>query len=59
MRGLSRPKQAAHDTHRNIELLPSLDHRETDIQGLVKRITAAAMDAPKSNKFRGYWQRAA
>ena len=35
------------------------DHRETGIEGLVKRITTAAMDAPKSNKFRGYWQRAA
>jgi len=35
------------------------DHRETCIEGLVKRITTAAMDAPKSNKFRGYWQRAA
>jgi len=30
------------------------DHRETCIEGLVKRITTAAMDAPKSN-----WQRAA
>jgi len=35
------------------------DHRDTDIEGLVKRITTAAMEAPKSAKFKGYWQRAA
>ena len=33
------------------------DHRETPIGGLVRRITGAAMFAPKSNKFKGYWQR--
>jgi len=34
------------------------DHRKTDIAGLAKRIVGAAMDAPKSRKFKGYWQRA-
>lgn len=33
------------------------DHRETSIEGLVKRLATAAFDAAKSNKFRGYWQR--
>jgi len=33
------------------------DHRETCVEGLVKRITTAAMTATKSNKFRGYWQK--
>jgi len=35
------------------------DHRTTDIKGLALRLVDAALDAPKSNKFRGYWQRAA
>ena len=35
------------------------DHRETDIAGLAKKIVKAAMLAPKSRKFKGYWQRAA
>jgi hypothetical protein len=35
------------------------DHRTTDIAGLTKRIVAAAMDAPKSRKFKGYWQKTA
>ena len=34
------------------------NHSETCIEGLVKRLSTAAMDAPKSNKFRGHWQRA-
>ncbi len=33
------------------------DHRKTDIAGLATRIVGAAMDAPKSRKFKGYWQR--
>jgi len=35
------------------------DHRETSIEGLVKRLATAAFEASKSNKFRGYWQRTA
>lgn len=35
------------------------DHRKTDIAGLASRIVDAALDAPKSRKFKGYWQRAA
>ena len=35
------------------------DHRQTDIKGLARKIVAASMFAPKSNKFKGYWQRAA
>jgi len=35
------------------------DHRETDIAGLAKKLVGAAMLAGKSNKFKGYWQRAA
>lgn len=34
------------------------DHRKTDIGGLAKRIVDAAMSAPTSRKFKGYWQRA-
>ena len=33
------------------------DHRETCVEGLVNRITTAAMSAPKSRKFKGYWQK--
>lgn len=35
------------------------DNRKTDIGGLANRIVGAAMSAPKSGKFKGYWQRAA
>jgi transposase-like protein len=35
------------------------DHRKEGILGLSKRIVGAAMDAPKSRKFKGYWQKAA
>jgi len=34
------------------------DHRETTIGGLVKKLTTASALAPKSKKFKGYWQRA-
>jgi len=34
------------------------DHRESTIGGLVKKLSTAAMFAPKSRKFKGYWQRA-
>jgi len=35
------------------------DHRKTDIAGLASRIVDAALAAPKSRKFKGYWQKAA
>ena len=35
------------------------DHRETTIGGLVKKLATASALAPKSKKFKGYWQRAA
>ncbi|MGJ8562596.1 MAG: IS1595 family transposase [Alphaproteobacteria bacterium] len=35
------------------------DHRGETLLDLSKRIVGAAMDAPKSRKFKGYWQRAA
>ena len=35
------------------------DHRTTDIKGLAFRLVDAAMAAPKSGRFKGYWQRAA
>ena len=35
------------------------DHRKEGLLELSKRIVKAAMSAPKSNKFKGYWQRAA
>jgi len=35
------------------------DHRKEGLLELSKRIVGAAMNAPKSNKFKGYWQRAA
>lgn len=34
------------------------DHRKTDIAGLATRIVDAALTAPKSRKFKGYWQKA-
>jgi len=34
------------------------DHRDTTIGGLVNKLSTAAMLAPKSKKFKGYWQRA-
>lgn len=34
------------------------DHRKSSIGSLAGRIVGAAMDAPKSAKFKGYWQRA-
>ena len=34
------------------------DHRKTDIRGLAEKLVAAACDAPKSRKFKGYWQKA-
>jgi hypothetical protein len=33
------------------------DHRNTDIKGLAFKLVGAAMDAAKSNRFGGYWQR--
>lgn len=33
------------------------DHRETTIKGLAEKMVRAAMSAPKSNRFRGYWQK--
>ena len=33
------------------------DHRKTDIAGLASRIVDAALAAPKSRKFKGYWQK--
>jgi len=35
------------------------DHRKTDIRGLAEKLVAAAIIAPESKKFKGYWQRAA
>ena len=35
------------------------DHRKTDIRGLAEKLVAAAVLAPESKKFKGYWQRAA
>lgn len=35
------------------------DHRKTDILGLAEKLVAAAVIAPESKKFKGYWQRAA
>ena len=35
------------------------DHRKTDILGLAQKLVAAAVIAPESKKFKGYWQRAA
>ena len=35
------------------------DHRKTDIRGLAEKLVAAAVIAPESKKFKGYWQRAA
>jgi len=34
------------------------DHRKTDIRGLAEKLVAAAVIAPESKKFKGYWQRA-
>ncbi len=34
------------------------DHRKEGLLELSKRIVGAAMDAPKSRKFKGYWQKA-
>ena len=34
------------------------DHRQTSIKGLAQKVVAAAMLAPKSDRFRGYWQKA-
>ena len=34
------------------------DHRKTDILGLAQKLVAAAVIAPESKKFKGYWQRA-
>ena len=34
------------------------DHRKTDILGLAEKLVAAAVIAPESKKFKGYWQRA-
>ena len=33
------------------------DHRTTDLKGLAFRLVDAAMAAPKSRTFKGYWQR--
>ena len=35
------------------------DHRKKDIRGLAEKLVAAAVTAPESKKFKGYWQRAA
>ena len=35
------------------------DHRKVTIKGLAQKIVRAAMIAPKSRKFKGYWQRSA
>ena len=35
------------------------DHRGTDMLGLAKKLVAAAVIAPESKKFKGYWQRKA
>ena len=32
------------------------DHRKTDILGLATKVVAAACFAPKTRKFKGYWQ---
>ena len=34
------------------------DHRKEGLLELSQRIVRAALDAPKSRKFKGYWQRA-